>query len=317
MTIDLKMTRRHALKTTALLSAGTALPKLAVADSSTKKDGWIDAHSHIWTRDVRQFPLAEGQTVDDLDPPSFTAEELIKTSEPHGVKRVVLIQHHIYHGWDNSYMIDAADRYPDQFRIVGMVDDTTPHPDAVMKKLLPQKVTAFRITPWIRGSDKWLDGPGMADMWKCSAETGQAMCCLIDANDLASVDAMCRKFPQTKVVIDHFARIGVDGKIRDKDVKQLCSLSKHKNTHLKISAYYALGKKQEPYHDLIPMIRRVLDVYGPERCMWASDAPYQVVKGHSYGASIDLVKSGLDFISDGDKDWLLRRTAQKVYWLDS
>ena len=34
-----------------------------------------------------------------------------------------------------------------------------------MRKLLKQKVTGFRITPWIRGKGnkaKWLDGDGMA-----------------------------------------------------------------------------------------------------------------------------------------------------------
>ena len=47
---------------------------------------------------------------------------------------------------------------------------------------------------------------------------------------------MCQKNPETPVVIDHFARIGVDGVIRDKHLKQLCNLAKHKNTYVKISA---------------------------------------------------------------------------------
>lgn len=312
--------RRDFLQDAAMtLAAGTATAVLSAATNVAGKDeapqmaGYIDAHSHIWTRDVAKFPLANRQTVNDLKPPSFTDEELLKTAEPAGVTRAVLIQHHIYHGWDNSYLIDAARRRPQTFRVVGMVDDTQPHPDVVMRKLLADRVTGFRITPRIR-MEKWLEGPGMAAMWKCAAETRQAMCCLIDPAHLTGVAAMCQHYPDTVVVIDHFARIGADGMIRDEEVQQLCGLAKFKNTNVKVSAYYALGKKQPPYMDLAPMIRRLYDAFGPQRLMWASDSPYQVVEGHNYRDSIALIRDRLDFLSAEDKSWLLRRTAERVYF---
>ena len=313
-----KITRRYLLQAGLAGAAGLAMNELlSVTEAAAKDDvksGWIDAHSHIWTRDVKRFPLAKGKTVADLAPPSFTAEELLATAKPHRVTRVVLIQHHTYHAWDNSYLTHAAKKFTGRFRVVGMIDDTKPKPDAAMRMLLKQKVTGFRITPWARGKEKWLDGDGMAAMWKCAAETGQAICCLMDRADLPAVDKMCRKNPDTPVVIDHFARIGVDGKIRDADVKRLCGLAKHKQMHVKISAYYALGKKKSPYLDLVPMIRRLYEAFGPQRLMWASDCPYQLDGKHTYGDSINLVKNKLDFISKADKQWLLRKTAEKVYF---
>jgi predicted TIM-barrel fold metal-dependent hydrolase len=283
------------------------------AVKAKKKTGYIDAHSHIWTPDTKAYPLKEGTTKKDLDPPSFTTEELLETATPHGVDRVVLIQHHTYYGWNNRYMTDAAAAHPETFRVVGMVDDQSPDPGQQMKKLHKQHVTGFRITPWLR-KEKWLEGPGMAEMWKTGAETGQAMCCLIDPPNLPGVDRMCEKYPKTNVVIDHFARIGVDGTIRDKDVSALCRLARHKQTYVKVSAFYALGKKKPPYDDLVPMIRRVFDAFGPQRLMWASDCPYQLASPHTYGASINLVRKRLDFLSKDDKDWLLRRTADQVYF---
>jgi predicted TIM-barrel fold metal-dependent hydrolase len=91
-------------------------------------------------------------------------------------------------------------------------------------------------------------------------------------------------------------------------------LAKHKRVSVKISAYYALGKKQPPYDDLAPLIRRVLDAFGVERCMWASDSPYQVVPPHTYAASIALVRDRLSGLSAGDKQWLLTKTAERVYF---
>ena len=93
----------------------------------------------------------------------------------------------------------------------------------------------------------------------------------------------------------------------------LAALAKHRQTHVKLSAYYALGKKQPPYLDLIPMIRRLLDAFSPERCMWASDAPYQIEGNHGYGPSLALLRERVN-LSPGDRDWLLRKCAEQVYF---
>jgi predicted TIM-barrel fold metal-dependent hydrolase len=308
------LSRRTLLQSSAALATAAALPRVvSAADDAQIKDMFIDAHSHVWSPEIDKWPLAKGQTKADLKPTSFTPEALLKLAEPVGVGRVVLIQHSVYHLFDNRYLIACAKNMPGRFSIVGMVDDTIPHPDTTMKDLLPHGVRGLRITPRIRG-EKWLEGPGMAALWKAGAETGQAMCCLIDAADIPQVAAMCGKFPDTPVVIDHFARIGVDGTIRDADLASLCGLAKHNKVHVKLSAFYALGKKQPPHEELLPMIRRVLDAFGPERCMWASDAPYQVEPPNTYASSIELIRDRLTGISDGDRQWLLRKTAEKVFF---
>jgi predicted TIM-barrel fold metal-dependent hydrolase len=312
------LSRRDLLKTGGLgiaaLALGASPSSLSQAqEPEAKKMGWIDAHSHIWTRDIAKYPLQEGKTLQDLDPPSFTTEELIETASKEDVSRGVLIAHNIYYRYDNSYMIDAARQHPRKFRIVGMIDETKPDPGQEMRKLLKQQVNGFRITPRVRGREVWLKSEGMQAMWKTAGETGQAMCCLVDPEDLPDISAMCRKHPETPVVIDHFARIGADGEIREKDVKQLCDLAGHTQVSVKVSAFYALGKKQPPYLDLVPMIRRLVDAYGPERLMWASDSPYQLVGEHTYAASIELIRDRVDFLSATDREWLLRKTAEKVY----
>jgi predicted TIM-barrel fold metal-dependent hydrolase len=315
-TLKPALSRRDCLALSAAAVAAAAVqsaPHSSAAEVDLDKLPYIDAHSHLWSPDVERWPLANSQTRADLKPPSFTPEELLKLAEPEGVGRAVLIQHHTYHGFDNRYLIDCAKRFAGRFVVVGMLDDTQPHPDVKLKEILPQGVKGLRITPRIRG-EKWLEGDGMEALWKCGAETGQAMCCLIDARDLLAVNAMCARHPQTPVVIDHFARIGVDGTIQDADVKALCDLARHKRVSVKISAYYALGKKQAPYGDLVPMIRRVLDAFGVERCMWASDSPYQVVPPHTYGPSIALVRDRLAGLTAGDKQWLLAKTAEQVYF---
>jgi predicted TIM-barrel fold metal-dependent hydrolase len=66
---------------------------------------YIDAHAHVWTPDTIHYPLAKGFKKEDMNPASFTAEELLKHAKPVGVNRVNLIQMSFY-GFDNSYMTD-------------------------------------------------------------------------------------------------------------------------------------------------------------------------------------------------------------------
>ena len=308
------MTRRDALTVGAAAVGAAVLP--SHVDGAADEAPGIDAHSHIWPPDSDRFPLAAGLTTKDLHPPSFTDDELMAVALPEGVGRVVLIQHSVYHLFDNSYLSDAVRRHPTRFRFVGMVDDRKPQAGAAMKRLLAQRATGFRITPFIRQDhpEQWLDSPGMHEMWKTGAETRQAMCCLIDSEQLPGIDTMCQRYPETPVVIDHFARIGTDGQIREEDLQLLCRLARHKHTSVKISAFYALGQKTPPHLELVPMIKRLYETFGPQRLMWASDSPYQLQGGNNYQASIRLVRDRLDFVSAADRQWLLAKTAEKAFF---
>ncbi len=296
---------------TACAADGNKPSEAAAGGGKVDRNAAIDAHVHVWTPDTKTYPLAEGYTRDDMQPPSFTPEQLLEHARPAGVGRIVLIQMSFY-GFDNRYMLDTMRRFPGVFGGVAVIDENR-QPAQTMRKLKEQGVRGFRILPGKRPVDTWLDGEGMAEMWKCGADEGLAMCHLINPDSLPAVDRMCRRFPRTPVVIDHFARIGVTGTIEAADLKQLCDLARHPQVKVKVSAFYALGKKKPPYTDLLPMIRQLLDAYGPERLMWATDCPYQVQDEHTYEASIALIRDHLK-LSPGDREWLLRKTAEGVFF---
>ena len=53
---------------------------------------YIDAHAHIWTPDTAHYPLAPEIKPEDMNPRSFTAEELLAICTASGVGRINLIQ---------------------------------------------------------------------------------------------------------------------------------------------------------------------------------------------------------------------------------
>ena len=253
--------------------------------------GWIDAHSHVWTRDVERYPLRTGVELDSVSAGftvgSWTAEELLEAGAACNITKAVLISHSSIYGFDNSYMIDSVARYPGKFRCVGGIDHDELPPEAVeaaMRSMLGQGVTGFRIErgSWEKGDAAWLGSRGMERMWTVAAETRQAICCMVHPEDLKNIGAMCERFPMTTVVIDHLGSIGENkcfggsGIIEDWEVQALLDLAKHPRTYIKLSAFYALGSGVAPYDDLLPAIHRVIAKFEVERCMWASDCPYQV-----------------------------------------
>ncbi len=316
MTSQNDMSRRRFLCASAaatVCSAATAVELAASqASASTTHDDYIDAHVHVWTSDTERYPLKPGFPKSKMRRPSFTPQELFAHTRPCGVTRVVLIQMSHY-GYDNSYMLDAIKTNQGVFSGVAVIDQND-NPRARMLDLARHGVRGFRISAGKRPAQRWLDGDPMAAMWKCGADRGLAMCPLIDPRHLPAVDRMCRRFPDTPVAIDHFARIGIDGQFREPDLDNLCGLARHKNVHVKTSAFCSLGKRTAPYLDLAPMIRRVLDAFGPERLMWATDGPWQVMGGHTYKDSIDLIRERLDFLTPNDHLWLLRKTAERVFF---
>lgn len=279
-----------------------------------KKTGWIDAHVHVWTPDVERYPIDTNRfSVEDMVPASFTPQQLLAECQPSGVERVVLIQMSFY-DTDNSYMLDVIKKYPGVFSGVGIVDHHAADLPMQIDALSTAGVRGFRINR--RGGQKthWLTDSGMATLWKIAGRRGLSICPLINPSDLGVIDQLCVKYPDTRVVIDHFGRVGVTGEIVPAQLNSLCQLARHPNVHVKMSAFYALGKKQPPYKDLIPMLRRVIDSFSPQRLMWASDCPYQVQGKHDYQSSIDLVGHHLKSLSKTDRRWILRDTAEKVFF---
>ena len=304
--IQKAVNRRQALHSVAALglSGCTSL--------TSHPPGWIDAHSHIWTNnpdDLKKFPLAPDRTIEDLDPPHFTAEDLITLGKTQGVTRHVLISHQRYHGFSNNYYIHAAKKHPGIFAIVGALDFTKADIHLRMKVNRSRHITGYRITP--NGNFRWLEQPGLREMWRVGSAENIAMCPLIDPQYVVTLSPMCKSFPDTPVVIDHCARI--DAK-HNEELIALCNLAKHRNVHVKISAFYAFGTKEPPYIDQLPRINRLLEAYGPERLMWASDCPYQLDPPNTYAASIALVRDRIAGLSSGDREHLLQKTAEKVYF---
>ena len=304
------MRRRDFLNSGACaLTAGSLL---ANGNNSTITDA-IDAHVHVWDKTSDAYPIAMGFSEANKVPATFTPEELFAHCRKQGVQRIVLIQMSFFRN-DNRYMLDCIKNYPGVFSGVAIVDDKQEDVTATMKTLAQQGVRGFRLVTDKAYAESWKNSDGVKKMWALGTETGLAMCLLSNPDALNAIGSMCERFPDTPVVIDHFSRVGMTGSINESDLDQLCKLAKFKRVFVKTSAMYALGSKKAPYLDLANMVLKLRDSFGANRLMWASDCPYQVQGDHTYAASIELIRDKLDFLTDEDRQWMLRDTAKSVFF---
>lgn len=274
--------------------------------------GYIDAHSHVWDQDFARYPILPEYDPAQIRPVTFTPNELLAHCRPCGVDRVVLIQMS-YYGFDNSYMLDAIAAHPGKFRGVAVIDHAPPDVAEEMARLREAGVRGFRIQPGDADPSDWLEDDEWRRFVGIAGELGMAVCPLIDPQFLPALGRAAQSFPETTFVVDHLGRVGCGRPLEAGHVADLCALAFCPNCNVKVSAFYALGQGEPPYQDIVPLIQQVYEAFGASRLMWATDCPYQVVKS-SYEDSLALVRDGLDFLSDQDRELMLEGTAARVFF---
>src|SRR5713226_4220312 len=146
-----------------------ALAGPAIRNGTSAPGNLIDSHVHVWTNDFSKYPLASGFTPEQMKPPVFLPQEILRHATPYGVDRIVLIQMS-YYRFDNSYMLDVIRRQPKVFRGIAIVDWKSNEPGAKMRELAKQGVRGFRIYPGGAPPASWLDGEGFEKMFRCGAK---------------------------------------------------------------------------------------------------------------------------------------------------
>jgi predicted TIM-barrel fold metal-dependent hydrolase len=308
----------------AFLRVAAATAALAAEGTGWSTDlGYVDSHSHLWSPDRTRYPLRPGASEAGVTPKGFTPGEFFSHARSEGVNRVVVVGHTVHFGYDATYLTDLLKARPGEVAAQAYLDHTDANVAARMAELKRQGVKAFRLRlldPW---RSDFPDGHPIMQVYQVAAAERLVVCPLTNPDWLPQLDRLSAAFPRTTVVIDHFARIGVDGfgqtppvpgTIKPDDVANLVKLARHPAVHVKVSAFYALGRRTPPYDDMAPLIKELLRAYGPERLMWGSDCPYQLASPHTYRASIALVRDRLDGLSEDDREWLLRKTAERVFF---
>ena len=266
----------------------------------------IDPHVHVWKVDAK-YPWAK----ETKNPPKedASAEMLLDLMKANGVARTVLVQV-IHYRWDNSYTADVLKKYPMEFVGVARVNPADPaSPDHLTKLVSEQHFQGVRLSPSADASGDWIRGELMPPLWKRCLDEKAVMQILAPVTRMPDIAALCEKFPDLTVVIDHMADCPID---RPQDLEKLIALKRYPKVFVKISHTWSISKQPYPFLDAQEYAKRLVAAYGTHRIMWGTDWP--IVEQHcGYAKALTVVKDEMKFLTEEDKKWILGGTVERVF----
>jgi predicted TIM-barrel fold metal-dependent hydrolase len=218
-----------------------------------------------------------------LRPPGGKAavEDLRQESQSAGVSAACIIQTSTFYRFDNNYLCEAA--RSNQNWVAGVCTLDPDSPDS--PSILTHDTTVYRLRGLrsIPGSSG-LDCDSIRALWKAAADLGIVVNVLISwtnskgawywgKDHLAGFHRMVKDFPSLPVVLDHCLNIQAGRPETDAALAALLQIAKHRNVHAKISWVAAGSKEPYPCRDTHSLCYKIIDAFGPERCVWGSAYP--------------------------------------------
>jgi len=300
----------------------------------------LDTHAHLISDDWETYP-AQPFTPDlpVPDKPHFTvtAEQLLEWMDEHNVDHACLVQRGHVYGYDNSYILDSAKKYPDRLHPVVILDAQDPRSATVYRDMvLHHRVAGFRMAnsrPWILDT-AWMSSPSAMEIWKVCADLGTPMTIIVFDNQLSYVLPLIRliaqKFPDLPIILDHGAmpygmsqyevalreeagetvimppppHYGIDTTIAIfEDVP---------NIYFKITEINMERIVKAGVHSA-DLIRRMVDGFGPERLIWGSDIGQSML--WDYAEKVAMVREAAELLTADETRAFLHDNAARIYCL--
>lgn len=263
----------------------------------------IDPHVHVWKNDSA-FPWAPETT----HPPAqdATPEMLLELMAANGVEKTVLVQVILYR-WDNRYTAHTLKTYPDKFAAVCRVNPVDPAaPDHLSYWTEEHGFHGVRLSPGADASGDWFTGPLMDPLFHRATELSVPMVILTRPSRLLDLAMLLDRHSELDVVIDHMADSAPD------EAEPLLALARFPRVYVKISHTWGISKQDYPWADTHDLVKRVYQAFGSQRLMWGTDWPVCLHRA-TYAQTLSVVRNEMDFFSPEDREWVLGKTALKLW----
>ncbi|MET0498534.1 MAG: amidohydrolase family protein [Steroidobacteraceae bacterium] len=299
----------------------------------------FDTHAHLISDDWETFRPKALRA--DLPTPkrtdyTVTAEALIGMMDRHDVPTACVVQRGHLYGYDNSYIIDSARRYPDRLLPVVILDAQDPATPALFTDMVKnQRVRGFRLAN-MRPSHldtAWMSSPAAMQVWKTCAELNAPMTLIFFFNQLSyvlsSLHIIAKMFPTLPILIDHLGmaygvthvelawarEAGIAGipmpPPPDFGINETIRIFEDTpNVHFKLTE---VNIENLTSAGIAParIVRRLADSFGAERLVWGSDVGQSL--RWSYAEKASMGRAAADFLDDHERALFLHDNAARIY----
>ena len=176
-------------------------------------DPLFDTHAHLISDDWNRYQPRSLRA--DLPTPrrtdyTVTAEALIGMMDEHDVATACVVQRGHLYGYDNSYIIDSARRFPERLLPVVILDTQDPAtPERFTDMVQRQGVRGFRManTRPAHLDTSWMSSPAAMQVWQASADLNVPMTLIFFHNQLSYtlplLHVIAKMYPALPIIIDH------------------------------------------------------------------------------------------------------------------
>ncbi len=276
--------------------------------------GAVDAHCHVFGPG-REFPFAPERKYTPCD---ASKEELFALRDRLGFERNVIVQA-TCHGSDNRVLVDALEHANGRARGVATVKRTIS--DAELRALHEAGVRGVRFN-FVKRLVDFTPKDELREIARRIAPLGWHVVVYFEAGDLPELWEFFTALP-TVVVVDHMGRPDVRKPVDGPEFELFIQLMReHPNVwskvscpeRLSISGPPALHGEKNPYADVVPFGRRLVETY-PDRVLWGTDWPHPNLKGHmpDDGLLVDWIAHVAPTVAL--REQLLVSNPMRLYWM--
>lgn len=278
----------------------------------------IDAHQHFWDPARGEYPWMFGPAAALRRPcaPQHLAPEL----QANHIQGTIAVQSQPRLD-ETRELLALADRHPFVVGVVGWVDLTGgqvandiaglrggPHGHRLVG--LRHLVHDESDPGWLLRDDVQR---GLADV----QQAGLTYDLLLRARELPAALALVRDHPELRFVVDHLAKPDIRNGGWQPWADLIAAMGEHRaHVWCKLSGITTLADHHQwSAEQFRPYLAHVLQVFGPERCMFGSDWPVCTLAG-SYADGCRVLHASLECLSAADWRAVLAGNAIAAYKLD-
>ena len=270
----------------------------------------IDAHPHIYSSDRQKYP-----TIDDAWNPGepATAEDLKAKMDDASVAKAVFIQTSTFYAHDNRYVMDSVRQHSEWATgVVTLSPDDSQHLEVLEDAVVNYSVRGLRGTSDQNGE---IGSPNVRRLWSKARELGITVNCMVmdDLERLYEIELMARQLDDLNIVIDHCFMLNTIRKTEE-TLQSLERLSNLPNVNAKLTSGTHGSARIYPHEDMHTPLKRVIEAFTPQRCVWGSNFPNALwSKGTTYAQNLSLFTDEIG-LSQTDKESILGKTAERLWF---
>ena len=277
----------------------------------------VDTHVHVWEIDPPKYPVGPtSPTWNSYPDEPGTADELLAEMNVHGVDWTVLVQTS-WSTWDNGYIADSVERFPNRFIGHGLIDPQDPNNAEQVRYWIKERgLAGFRFHPMYYPDEKILLTRQNEPMWEEIASLDAVIQFHLRAEFADQVAVIADRHPSLKLILDHMGYPQVDAD--EVEFQPIVDLAGYDNMYLKLSDVAGRSSQDFPYTDVHPFIEELVDAFGTERMVWGTGYPGHHRAKHDWPTldqELRLVREGLPFLTDAQRERILGGTAAEIWGL--